>query len=66
MTGHDKITSVEVGAYTVPTDLPEADGTMAWDSTTMMLVELRATSGDAGARVHLLRQGGDDGGPRFG
>ena len=48
MSGHDEIASVEVGAYTVPTDLPEADGTMAWDSTTMVLVELRATSGARG------------------
>ena len=28
--------------YTVPTDLPEADGTLSWDSTTMVLVEVRA------------------------
>ena len=66
MTGHDKVTSVEVGAYTVPTDLPEADGTMAWDSTTMTLVELRATSGERGLGYTVLRQGGNDGGPRFG
>ncbi|MCC5580054.1 mandelate racemase [Microtetraspora sp. AC03309] len=30
-------------AYTVPTDLPEADGTLAWDRTTLVLV--RATGG---------------------
>jgi L-alanine-DL-glutamate epimerase-like enolase superfamily enzyme len=34
---------VTVGAYTVPTDGPEADGTLAWDSTTLVLVE--ATTG---------------------
>jgi L-alanine-DL-glutamate epimerase-like enolase superfamily enzyme len=28
--------------YTVPTDLPEADGTLAWESTTMVLVQIRA------------------------
>jgi len=33
---------VEVSVYTVPTDAPEADGTMAWDSTTMVLVQVRA------------------------
>jgi L-alanine-DL-glutamate epimerase-like enolase superfamily enzyme len=33
---------VQVGAYTVPTDAPEADGTLAWDSTTLVLVQLRA------------------------
>lgn len=27
-----------VSAYTVPTDSPESDGTLAWDSTTMILV----------------------------
>jgi L-alanine-DL-glutamate epimerase-like enolase superfamily enzyme len=41
-------TSVEVGverldvsAYTVPSDMPEADGTLKWDSTTLVLVEAR-------------------------
>lgn len=29
-------------AYTIPTDAPEADGTFAWDSTTLILVELTA------------------------
>lgn len=30
---------LEVSAYTVPTDSPESDGTLEWDSTTMVLVE---------------------------
>jgi len=30
---------VEVSAYTVPTASPESDGTLRWDSTTMVLVE---------------------------
>jgi L-alanine-DL-glutamate epimerase-like enolase superfamily enzyme len=34
------IESVDVSVYTVPTDAPEADGTYAWDSTTMVLVEV--------------------------
>ncbi|MCH5670441.1 enolase C-terminal domain-like protein [Streptomyces gilvus] len=34
-----------VSVYTVPTDAPEADGTMAWDSTTMVIAEVSA--GDA-------------------
>ena len=38
------IDSVDVSVYTVPTDAPEADGTLSWDSTTMVLV--RARSGD--------------------
>lgn len=29
-------------AYTIPTDAPEADGTIAWDSTTLIVVELHA------------------------
>ena len=37
------IDAIEVRVYTIPTDEPEADGTIAWDSTTMVLV--RATSG---------------------
>ncbi|MER5914094.1 hypothetical protein ABT124_27345 [Streptomyces sp. NPDC001982] len=30
--------------FTVPTDAPEADGTLAWDSTTMVITEV--TAGD--------------------
>src|SRR5919107_5603916 len=33
---------IEVSAYTVPTDSPESDGTLRWDSTTMVLVEAEA------------------------
>src|SRR5919199_4333050 len=33
---------VAVSAYKIPTDRPEADGTYAWDSTTLVLVEARA------------------------
>jgi L-alanine-DL-glutamate epimerase-like enolase superfamily enzyme len=36
------IDAVEVAAYTVPTDAPEGDGTLTWDSTTMELVRARA------------------------
>jgi L-alanine-DL-glutamate epimerase-like enolase superfamily enzyme len=36
------ISEVRASAYTVPTDAPEADGTFAWDSTTIVIVELRA------------------------
>src|SRR5689334_23925306 len=32
------VTEIEVGAYTVPTDAPEADGTLAWSSTTIVVV----------------------------
>ena len=33
---------IEVAAYTVPTDAPEADGTLAWDSTTIAVVHAYA------------------------
>lgn len=42
------IDGLEVSAYTVPTDQPEADGTLAWDSTTLVLVEAHATDGTSG------------------
>ncbi|HLI52493.1 MAG TPA: enolase C-terminal domain-like protein, partial [Thermomicrobiaceae bacterium] len=36
------IERVETSVYTVPTDLPESDGTYTWNSTTMVLVEASA------------------------
>ncbi|WP_104092118.1 enolase C-terminal domain-like protein [Arthrobacter sp. GMC3] len=36
------IERLEVSAYRVPTDAPEADGTFAWDSTIMVLVQAQA------------------------
>jgi L-alanine-DL-glutamate epimerase-like enolase superfamily enzyme len=32
------VTALSAAAYTVPTDQPEADGTFAWDSTTLVVV----------------------------
>ena len=32
------IDAVDVSAYRIPTDAPESDGTLAWDSTTLVLV----------------------------
>jgi L-alanine-DL-glutamate epimerase-like enolase superfamily enzyme len=40
--GDTPVESVEAAVYTVPTDAPEADGTLSWDSTTMVLVRVRA------------------------
>jgi len=37
-----RIDGIEVQAYSVPTDAPEADGTFAWDRTTILVVELSA------------------------
>ena len=41
------ICAVEAAAYRVPTDAPEADGTTAWDATTLVVVHVSA-GGDAG------------------
>ena len=35
-----RVERIDVAAYTVPTDLPEADGTLAWDSTTVVVVQV--------------------------
>ena len=40
--------AVDVAVYTVPTDQPEADGTLAWDSTTVVVVEPRTRDGTTG------------------
>ncbi|MGW0231227.1 enolase C-terminal domain-like protein [Actinopolymorpha singaporensis] len=37
------VTEIETRAYTIPTDAPEGDGTLTWDSTTLVLV--RVTGG---------------------
>lgn len=34
------VESVSVAAYTIPTDTPESDGTLTWDSTTIVVVEV--------------------------
>src|SRR5919198_3634178 len=34
------IERVSVSAFTIPTDQPESDGTLEWDSTTLVLVEI--------------------------
>lgn len=36
------VEALRVHAFTVPTDAPESDGTMAWDATTMVVVEVDA------------------------
>jgi L-alanine-DL-glutamate epimerase-like enolase superfamily enzyme len=38
------VRDITVSAYTIPTSSPESDGTIAWNSTTLVLVE--ATAGD--------------------
>ena len=40
--GAPPVTSVEVSAYEVPLPQPESDGTLTWDSTTLVVVTARA------------------------
>jgi L-alanine-DL-glutamate epimerase-like enolase superfamily enzyme len=35
------ISALDVAVFTVPTDAPEADGTLSWNATTLVLVEVR-------------------------
>jgi len=36
------VDAIHVSAYTIPTDAPESDGTLEWDSTTIVVVEIEA------------------------
>lgn len=36
------IQQLDVSAYRVPTDTPESDGTLSWDATTLVLVQIYA------------------------
>ena len=40
--GGPAVTALETAVYEIPTDAPEADGTLAWDKTTMVLVTAKA------------------------
>lgn len=56
-----QIKELRTSAYTIPTDYPESDGTLQWDSTTMVLVEILGgnetglgyTYADAGVAVFI-------------
>ena len=49
MTDSDvRVSDVRTRVYRVPTDRPEADGTLSWDSTTLVVVEIHASSGEVG------------------
>jgi L-alanine-DL-glutamate epimerase-like enolase superfamily enzyme len=41
------VEQLEVGAYTIPTDAREADGTLAWEATTIVVVHARG-AGECG------------------
>ena len=38
------VTDITARVYSIPTDQPEADGTLTWDTTTMVVAEV--TDGD--------------------
>lgn len=38
----ERIESVDVAAYHIPTDQPESDGTLEWNSTTIVIVEIHS------------------------
>ena len=42
MTAAAPVERLDVHAYTIPTDAPESDGTLEWDSTTIVVVEAHA------------------------
>jgi len=42
MAEEPRIRCVAARAFRIPTDAPEADGTIAWDATTLVLVEIEA------------------------
>lgn len=42
MTADPQIRNLEISAFTVPTDAPEADGTFQWNSTTLIVAEMTA------------------------
>ena len=42
MVNGPEVTALDAAAYVIPADAPEADGTLAWDKTTMVLVTARA------------------------
>ncbi|MBN8930012.1 MAG: mandelate racemase [Rhodospirillales bacterium 69-11] len=48
MTPEARITGIRARAYTIPTDKPEADGTIAWDKTTIVIAEA-----DAGGKTGI-------------
>jgi L-alanine-DL-glutamate epimerase-like enolase superfamily enzyme len=37
-----RVEALDVSAFTIPTDAPESDGTVEWDSTTVVVVEARS------------------------
>jgi hypothetical protein len=51
------VEALEAAEYTVPTEWPEADSTLAWDATTLVLVHARsgATAGLGSTTTYASR-----------
>lgn len=50
------IERLDVSAYPIPTDAPESDGTLAWDSTTMVLVAVHAAGCTGTGYTYAVRK----------
>jgi len=50
------VEKVSVSAYTIPTDAPEGDGTLRWNSTTLIVCEIHA-AGQVGLGYTYANQG---------
>ncbi len=48
MIADEAVTGVAVAVFDVPTDAPEADGTLAWSKTSVVVVEARVGDGPRG------------------
>ena len=46
------IEKIDVSHYVIPTDFPESDGTLAWDSTTLVVVDVTAGT-DLGRGIRM-------------
>jgi L-alanine-DL-glutamate epimerase-like enolase superfamily enzyme len=53
------IRSLTAAAYTIPTDAPESDGTLAWDRTTMVVVQVSAGDATGIGYTYADRAAGD-------
>lgn len=52
------IRDVEVSVFRIPTDRPEGDGTLAWDATTVIVVEAQSDGGHRGVGYSYVSGGG--------
>ena len=51
-----RVERLDVRAYTIPTDAPESDGTLEWDSTTIVVVEVARRRQRRGSATRTRRR----------